>query len=491
MLDILRRRKQRNFKGIPGLHPKQPDSLELAVAEAIQKQHLDWGLKIYYRPDKKPIRSSLVEIPLSDATDIVENIEAWLRNTYGAGHFIVNLFNKSGTGECEYHYEVGGAAPYRGKGGSKDGDGDSDGLGGKGERQNMMTLITTILMKLLEGRTNGDPVETALKIAELMRPQQGGDFQERLLSSLVDNFFVEKQNKIQDMKDMVEMGRLFSPQIPEQDTTIALITALAPALGPVLGSMVAGKTGAAVQEIPPSVLQQLQAIPDDQIKALAADPSRFKALIAQMAGGAAAPSGVALPAPGQSAPQTPVKPEEPTAPIQQAPQEQTAGPPPPDTHMAVVETMVEQLRNDIRSGVDWANVAGSLIGIVEYNRALAQPHRLFSALANATVENYQREFDRFCAAVPELADANKKQSLEAAMTTILIERHAASQDTEPVEELDLTPEETVDERRQDDDAPGTSGLRRDGDGPGGDGAITQQPSEADGVPVSGETEQAA
>ena len=52
MLKALRRRRQRNFKGIPGLHPKQPESLELAVAEAIQKQHQDWGIVIYHRPDE-------------------------------------------------------------------------------------------------------------------------------------------------------------------------------------------------------------------------------------------------------------------------------------------------------------------------------------------------------------------------------------------------------------------------------------------------------
>jgi len=493
MFDSIRRRKQRNFKGIPGLHPKQPDSLELAVAEAIQKQHLDWGLKIYYRPDKKPIRSSLVEIPLSDAADIVENIEAWLRSTYGAGHFIVNLFNKSGTGECEYHYEVGGAAPYRGKGGSKDGDGDSDGLGTKGERQNMMTLVTTILMKLLDGKTNGDPLDQALKLVELTRPQGADPFQQQMLSTLMDNFFVEKSNMFTNLREAMEAARAFAPQINEQDPTIAMIASLAP----MVTAFIASRTGGAVQDVMPNVFQQLQAIPDDQIKALASDPKKLKALMAKMAGGSAAPSGVALPAPGQSTP-PPVdsprtQPVETETPLQQAPLQpiETTGPPPPDAHMGVIDTMVEQFRNDIRSHVDWGTVAGSLFGIVEYNRALPQPHRLFTGLVNATVDDYEREFSRFCAAVPELTDQAAKQNLELSMTALLIERHAGSQDTEPVEELDMEPEEIRDERAADDDAPESSGVRGHGERPGGDGAIPEQPREADGVTVSGEAEQAA
>ena len=455
------RRKERKFQ-MPDVNPKQPETLQLAIAKAIQAKNLDWKMVIFCRDPKSRALGEVVRMPVREAVNIAEDLPDWIRANHGAGEFSVRLANSAGTEEAEYTYRVFGAAPYN------TGLGHTNKDGGKTQKDSDMTsVLVQFVMKSLESR-NGDPIKYMEAMAGMLdrfRPSSGDSdpLRDRILSTLMDNFFVQKQNLFADLRDAMEFARTMQPQIPPEDPTVALLSSLAP----MLTALVTSKTGMPVQQVMPNIMQQIASIPDHELAAIteSGDPGQIKSKIAQlMAGAGAIPQGVALPHPGASQP------------AQQAQQAQSPPQPAgPDPHHAVVDTMIEQFRKDIRSGVDPTVQANSLIAMISYNQGLEKPHRLFTGLVNAGPDEYEREFDRFCAAVPELA-ANSQASaaLKMALTMMLVQRHG-SEDEDEMEEDDSI------------DASGSTGLRGNGYGEraSADGAGPEQQDQPDGIQAGG------
>jgi hypothetical protein len=392
-MDILRRKhtagaisgKSKPFvKAVEDLAAKDPSG-RLRIHERA-------GLKSKY----------LAEIPITDAVEIARDMEQALQAQFGGGDYEVLLCNRDAQVASRYPFSIGG--PSKRKNAS-----DDEGAGGK-SRQSDRQMLTAVLGKLadaaLSSKSNSaDDWHRTLELAKALKGD-GSDksFERELLGNLYNNFLVSKENTFDNAMKIIEVSRALQPQIEKEDPTTALINGLVPLVAQIAASRMSG----AAPNLNHEQLRQLQAHID---------------ALQQQGAGLPQTAGVSLPHPGES------RAAEPQAEVPATSHTPDASP--PDPHMGVVDAMTEQFREDIRAGVDSQILAATLIGMIEYNRGLARPHRLFAGLVNATVETYEREFDRFCAAVPELAgDEAARRDLKMALTMILVERHQASQGAE-------------------------------------------------------------
>lgn len=462
---------------MPEVNPKQPETLQLAVAGAIEKKNTDWKMVILCRDPKSRALGEVVRMPIREAVDIVQDLPDWIRANHGSGEFSVRLANGAGTEEAEYTYRIFGAPPYN------TGMHRTGGDGGKSKDEGTTSILAQFVLKALESK-DGDPLkymEAMAGMFERMRPQEGGtdEFRDKVLSTLMDNFFVQKQNMFADLRDAMEFAKTMQPQIPPEDPTTAILSSIAP----MLTALITNRTGMSASQVMPGIVEQIQEI---QQLAAAGDMQRVQAKLSGILGSAGlSPAGVALPHPGESQPRqiAGAHTSQAGAP-EQGPQPQPTQSVTEDPHHTLVESMIQQFRDDIRSSVDPRIQANTLIGIIEYNRGLRAPHRLLAGLVNAGVDDYEREFERFCAAVPELAgNPQAKLALGTALTMLLLERHGEWQGED---------EEDVQED-SDVDGSGPSGLRESGDGDGapGDGAGPEEQSEGDGVQAGGVSQTAA
>jgi len=399
---------------------KQPATFIMALEK--YKTHLDWTVVYQYleRPGTAP--ASIAEVAIRDTLPVGENIEAFLRETYGSGSFKVSIVNAAQEVLCSYVYTIGGAAPYKPK--KKRGTvGEEEEREKKKKRSSIGDLaeLATVFATIQGGGMNS----LAEKIVENSMSGGSSGMEELAKDMLITKFNNDLSREEGDMsrlKNLVEVAQMFAPKVPPEDLTSSIIQ-MAPSFISALAMMKGGGAPAAsvgpVAALPANGGLDIQALKElaDSLppEIIAQFPQAQQNALMQLrsAGPAASPESVSLPRPG-----APVvtSPESPAQTLQDKTAADTPAVSPASTSPAGVsaaagqpnhdalDVMVESVREDLRGDSTDKQIAQNMLSMFTAARGLTTevPHPLFKGVMEATDETGQYEFRRFCAALPEL-----------------------------------------------------------------------------------------
>lgn len=518
MRNLLRKKEKNPFEQfkLGNRVPKQPETLIQALSLA-QETGLSYKVKVGCREDKSPASSTLLMMPIHEAVPALrEDAEAFCRATWGGGKFTVEFFDPDGRLRAGYSFDVGGATPYRSPGKSAPGSG-GNGTGGRSNDKFVEFLVedrkeareSEVKRLEIEG-TRMDRMYSEMskrddRYLELITSgSKDSSLMDEMTVTLFNNVFAKDQNRISDMRDMMELGKLFVPQVqPESEMTQLLGT-----LGTLATAFLTRNTAASPSSAAHAVSSYIDQIPPEQIASMLANksPDEITAFLNQLTGSVGPSLGqpsVSLPAPGESRPEEkpliePATPASTTLSPIPTPGEDLAAaevspssPTPPDPHLVVSDQMIQQWRDDISSGTDAAQLARSLIGIVHYAQSLAEPPAALVGFIEVTDDTFDLVFARFCQAVPELAAS---PGIALQLRTELLrqlseahEEHVRAEVGIPTDAGEPEVIETEDEGAQPpmegEDVPVVGGPGR-----GDDPDQSAIPDSEDGEPVVGETD---
>ncbi len=431
---------------------KQPPTIERAVQEAAAKAQDGWKVKIHCKDLKGRAFVGVETISVQDAMELMlDDVDEYLRGGFGSGQFSLRVHNPLGVMTSSYSVNVGGTATYnpaRGTQGNGDGGGSSGNSGGGFNQKEMFQMMldankvnSEMMMKMAEGQmefwksqamnSGGDSV--------LDHPVMG-----QLIPTLFNNAFVQKENFFENLTQAMEFSKSLQPNIAAESDLASIMNMV----GPIITALVASRGGGSVPQIVQGVQKSLQGQSEAELNSLLRDPAALQKHIDKLKTQEIAKT-AALPQPGAQTDKT----DRPDVTAQQASspdepgqhevkdQEQAANV--PDPHLALADSMIAQFRADIDHGANPAALASSLMGIVQYCRTLETAPRVMVGLLQAKdLESLVQEYERFCAAVPELA--GNPERIESLKTGLIAELMGDQAETvEQIEPVGVTEPETV------------------------------------------------
>lgn len=409
-LDVSRRQKNKDPLKVTA---KQPDTLIMAISEHLAN-HAHWNVKLFHRLGAK--YSPVGELLVRDFAVVCGELEAYIREEYGAGDFRACIYNPSGNEVAAYEVPVGGPKAYKSSAGTI-GTGTGDNKAGRSPKLSEFAEMVGV-MKEMSG--DSKVMDILMKQMELNAlPAAPDPFKDQLLTTLYNNQITDKENSFQTAASIIELANQLKPSLPPEDATASLIQAIAP----VLGAMFAGRGGAPVMGNGGLDVKSLQdaarSIPPDMIATL---PPEQQAALSDFTGGAPAPS--VLPRPGASpVPQVASGGADPGA----SPTPQPGSPPPssgPNIRHQMIDLMVEEMRADLREGKSDVEIAGKFLGLMGFARSCPQddPHPMMVGLLKATAETQNTEFMRFCAGIPELGrDHDRIEAIGIELLNLIVD----------------------------------------------------------------------
>ncbi len=505
---------------------KQPPTLIMAIDQYMSKQG-DWKVKVCHVSNKDRLNpSSLVTTTVKEFVSVMGDVDAFIREEYGAGKFRIEIYDLNGQLQAEYPLNVGGPKAYRevGVGLNKGGNGEGSIPGGLAGLAGTVQLVKSLIPER-------DPMmeKVMLKFIENglnQGPSSSDELVHNWMTIKINNEMDEKSNVMSTMRDMAEMSQLFAPKIAPDNTINALIQAVPEALKgfammkggsmpppapygvsalpvstpPGNGSVDMAKLQQAVLSLPEEVIMQF---PPDQANEM------MKLRSAGVPGGASV-----LPRPGAPVGAPAVPPEVlASAGVGAAPESPTPGLAGSGAYHKAIDAMLEGIRVDLRGEATDRDVAQKMISMISAARGFtdADPHPILKGIMEAGPETANAEFTRFCQAIPELGrDSERIASIADEIDSVIADSVAdmtdvgppTAEETEaqaPVAEaqapldLEFAYETTADQvaamEDQDDgrNAPGSSGLPGDTETPAetvGSGQNTdrddgEEPGEAD------------
>lgn len=429
----------------PTVPAGQPGTPENAIRKAVEMRK-DWRVKLQCRAFGSQATIPVQDMSANDAYDLMgEGVENYLRGR-GNGNWRLDVVDLEGTTKYSYKLPVGGGEKqYRPTGGKADGDGSGGGGGGGGTWKEMfMVQIEREKLQMAQAAEDRKGMQESINTLMLSQVESykvqleaargsGGEglldnpVMMQLFTTMVNNMFVQKENFFANLKDALEFSRTLQPQITGESDTAALISSIAP----LITAVVTSRGGATPQAIMPGIAQGLSSLTKEQLIALTYEPEKLRAYISTLPGGAAAAKPtVDLPQPGALMAATEAAKDKLTQPAETATSESypapgpgsDQAPPVPDPHLALVDSMLAQFRADITAGEPADYLARQLLGMVMYARSLPRSHRVLQGLVECEASALESEFNRFCAAVPELArDPERSLGLKLALIAALME----------------------------------------------------------------------
>ena len=415
-------------KNVVDLNPKQPETLKLCVAEYM-KVNPTAEAKVFKKNGKQGYGQE-GNIIISDMAEYADSIEEMVRDRWGGGEFHVRFYDGSAKEYARYAFNVIG--PNKTKS-------DSD----NGDNTGSSNIYKDLAMKALEGSMN--PTQNLKTLAETMQMLQPkgdgeGSIVRELLATLVNNVFIEKETALDNTQKVLEIAKALQPTIPPEDPTVAI----AQSIIPLIAAMMASKNGNSN-----AIMQTLQSNP-----ALAGQlQSALSGTVQQ------------LPEPGQQpGPSTQTPARQP----QLAPQEKT---PPaeavssqPEDDKSLIDDAVKKFRKHIREKTDADRLTQLFISMVQLAQIWTPEHPLFKSLINENnLDKLEHEFDRFCAAIPELSNNEElKKQMKIRLAAMLM---TAGIDQEDIESED---EDVPDYQAEKDNIQQPERIPDDGDWQGGE-----------------------
>lgn len=393
---------------------KQPPTLIMGLAK-YSKDHSTFPLKVIYVNPKNFASQPILKTTVGQFVTVAEDVEGWLRETYGAADYKIGIFNHKGEEVGIYDVPVGGQKAFRPAGVGGPADPNNDPSRKSGKVSEIIELFTAV--KTLSPEPDNTFKEVMVEYMKSAMAGNGPSKVEELFHEMVvaqfNNNQSMKETEIDRIKSTLELTQLLAPKVPTDDIASSLIQS-APALLTAFASMRGGggpavNVMAPMAALPPSpaaggidmnaLATLAQSLPDNIIASLPADQRNA---IAQLKNSQA---GVSLPRPGSGEPTAPgtgsvsetsVAPRSETPPV--------PSPPSAQDYTGMVDSMVDGIRGDLRSGVPDTEVAKKILSMITWARGFTseEPHRLLAGIMSATDETGEREFRRFCAAIPEL-----------------------------------------------------------------------------------------
>ena len=383
---------------------KQPETFVMAVDK--YHNHPEYKVRIKHSEKMGTPGGFVADLALRDIGPIKDNMEVYLQETYGGGHFSLTIINAAHHELCTYPLSISNAPmwrPFKKKQAEDGEDGEGKRRGGSG------ALAERLLEKFLDkmgGLGSSDDLFKEMALKQM-------DTTNQTMATFYNNALVEKEGGLEQALQVIELADKLKPNIPAEDTNVAMIQALAPLLLQFLagrmggGAPAAGNGGLSVQA---AAQQLLQSVPPSAIAAL---PPEQQAALRQFAGtapvGAEAP-GVALPRPGAEAAEQP----QPGIAGAGSPGSAAAthpgppAPPPPaaNPQHAMIDNMIGQIRSAMRAGATDEAVAEKFIWMDNFARGCdpGDPHPMLKGILTATPETTNAEFMRFCAGIQEFRD---------------------------------------------------------------------------------------
>jgi len=383
-------------KKMPDLNPKQPETLKLCVAEYMRANPTAEA-KLYKHG--KAGYGQAGNIAIGDLAEYVDNIEDMIRDRWGGGEYHIRFYDGSGKEIARYHENVIGPSKTK----SED----------NGDNTGSSSVYKDLAMKALEGSMN--PTQNLKALAETMQmlqPQGNGNGESgiirELLTTLVNNTFIEKETALDNTQKVLEIAKALQPTIPPEDPTVAI----AQSVIPLITAMMASKGGNSN-----AIMQALQSNP------------QLAGQIQSALSGTTQPKPQQLPEPGQ---QPGEPPQPPAKQPQLAPQDKKPMPAEavPSSDKSLIDDAVEKFRGHIREKVDADRLTQLFVSMVQLAQIWTPEHPLFKSLINEdNLDKLEHEFDRFCAAIPELVENEElKNQMKIRLAAMLMAVDMEQQD---------------------------------------------------------------
>lgn len=387
------------------MNARQPDNFYLAV----QKYKDRPGVTIQYSHKKQQgdLPQHVADIPMEETLEIAKVVESFIQSRWGGGYWKVAILDNSNRVLATYNYAIAGST-YNTKTGKKSDPNDPDtetrGTASKSK------LYDEMIARVMEKNLTASPLDEMTKLATVMQQLSGGSsalegIAEAMITTQFNNNLTREESRMQELKDLIQLGQMFTPKVNEGDAMTNLMAALPGILSglammkgggnsPVTANAVtaapSGNGGVDMNALKAAALsmtpEMIQMLPSDQqaaIMKLRQDGSNSSAM---------------LPRPGAATPDI--------APGAAEPNPNTIAPAARNSYMSAIDSMVADIRSGLARSLPDDQIARKMIAMVTYARGFAgnTPHPLLEGILKATDETGQEEFVKLCSQIPELGD---------------------------------------------------------------------------------------
>jgi len=422
---------------------KQPATLLICIADHVKQNHGNWKIQVLFVNPETLKSGPIMSTTVTDFAVVVENVEDYLRERFGAALFRVEIYHPTNELAASYDVAVGGPKAYRGAGAgaiaNRGGNGDGSGLKTDAKLEGLVGIITAVKSLFPEDTT---VKEMMLKMMDAQLsgggPSRMDDLMEKMFITVFNNGVNAQENELERMGKLAELSKMFSPNVPEENLIGSLLQFGGPIVAGLLNKGVAPQgvmAAPGMAALPPGsggvdangLLNIYAALP----------PDKQKQIQDIMSSGVPAAGGVQLPRPG-----APVDGSDGVGePVGSAP-----APPLVDNteaHHKAIDVMVDDIRQDLRGAATDNQVAQKMLAMITAARGFtsSRPHPLLKTLMEADATSGPAAFLQFCRAIPELQ--YKDERIESIGQEIIVIMEQGAEDTIDVlrdEEAEQSPE---------------------------------------------------
>ena len=330
--------------------PKQPATLKMAVATNLRLYPAS-EIKVHAVGRRWVRCAGYIALPV--AADHIDRIEEYIRNEFGGGDFRLAFYDPAGTEIGSYMVGVEGPSKFK----DLDGTPTAKTSGGDGN------FLKEIGAESLKNALN--PAEQMKSLAEAMKamqppPGDGDSFQKEIFSVMLNNWFTNKENEVDKVKELMEMARMLQPTVTPEDPMTAMVAAFAPLLGQLLMSR-GGGAGGVQQALGNPQLQQAISAAQNQN------------------------AGPGLHEPGDTSTPLPAVPSQ-------------------DPDAAIIDAALIRFREHIQQGTHVDRLTQMFLNMIALAGTWKPDHEMFAPfLVDEDWTVLSDAFDAFCLKIPELA----------------------------------------------------------------------------------------
>ncbi len=397
---------EKELDKVAGKAAEQPETLEMCLKMFSAKAPESLvGLKRHYKGSLRIAGTFTVRELYDMGPDIAEHI----RTEHGGGRFCFEFYNEDKKILATYHIDIDG--PIKQYGTKAEGNGDAAKTASKSFQQEIIAMLQAQNTAMLGMLTQGGD---ASKFEE---------FAMQFMSNSMDNRLTREEHSLDTASGILSLVNQARPEIPPEDSNVALIQAVGSALGGFmnykaaqssspLSALTGGQDTPVSKSLPPglgslagiapeNIMKVLQSLSPEQLAQLGTKPLTLDTTS----------NAVELPAPGEQQPVEAGSSEVQLPSISEMPPE----------HITF-EAKIQQFRSDAKNGAEPEILADELLALIEASRLLTpdNPHPLLRELTREDdLKKLSIAMMAFFQKIPELADPELQQQVGMALYTIL------------------------------------------------------------------------